>query len=185
MQRRSFHQLPLIASTFTFVLPPLQASRLATLPKKGVLVRAGHDRTNQPFRFLDADFFVKVSGKDTGGRYVVFDTVRHQKVGPMLHLHTDCDEWFFVIDGEFKFQVSDKVLRLNAGDSLWVPQGIPHAFVKTSEGTAHLTIMHQPAGTMEEYLRAFGASPDKSINSPRALAEKHGTKVISPPLNSN
>ena len=70
---------------------------------------------------LMRSFNVKVSGKDTEGRCVIFDTIRHKKVGPAFHLHTDCDEWFFVRDGEFKFQVGDKTLRLKSGDSPWSP----------------------------------------------------------------
>lgn len=46
MQRRLFLQLPFVATSFAFVLPPLaeahDTSRKA--PKKGVLVRAGQDR---------------------------------------------------------------------------------------------------------------------------------------------
>jgi hypothetical protein len=35
----------------------------------------------------------------------------------------------------FKFQVGEKILRLEAADSLIVPREMPHAFVKTSEST--------------------------------------------------
>ncbi|GAB3640335.1 cupin domain-containing protein [Spirosoma arcticum] len=184
MQRRSFLQLPIVAPLFAFALPPLTDGRSPDqkIPKKGILVRAGQDRTNQPFQLPDATFQVKVSGKDTEGRCVIFDTTRSLKAGPPLHLHTDTDEWFFVREGEFKFQAGDETMRLKAGDSLLVPQGTPHAFVKTSEGTAHLTIMHQPARTIEEYLRAFGQLTDQSIESLRTLAEKHGTRVVGPPL---
>ncbi len=118
-----------------------------------MFVNAGADRDSEPFEFLDATFQVKVSGKDTEGRCVIFDTIRHKKVGPPLHLHTDCDEWFFVSEGEFKFQAGEKILRLEAGDSLLVPREMPHAFVKTTEGDAKLVIMHQPAARMEEYFR--------------------------------
>ncbi|CCH56476.1 cupin 2 conserved barrel domain protein [Fibrisoma limi BUZ 3] len=184
MQRRLFLQLPFVATSFAFVLPPLAEAHDASrkIPKKGVLVRAGQDRINQPFKFLDATFTVKVSGKDTDGRCVIFDTLRHEKVGPLLHAHTDCDEWFFVMDGEFKFQVGDDILRLKAGDSLLAPLGVPHAFVKTSEGTARLVIMHQPAGTMEEHFRTASQEPDQSLEARRARAEKHGIRYVGPPL---
>lgn len=84
---------------------------------------------------------------------MIFDTIRHRRRGPALHFHTDCDEWFFVKDGQFKFQVGDKILRLKAGDSLLVPQETIHAFVKTSDGDARLIVMHEPAVRMEEYFR--------------------------------
>ena len=99
---------------------------------KPLLVKAGSDRDDKPFKFLDATFHVKVSGKDNDNRCVVFDTLRPEKVGPRLHLHIDCDEWFFVREGEFKFKAGDEILRLQAGDSLLIPRNVPHAFVKTS-----------------------------------------------------
>lgn len=82
MERRFFLQLPLFAPAMSPLIDwPLNQHK-AGLPKKGILVRAGQDRSNQPFKWLDATFTVKVSGKDTDGRCVLFDTLRHEKVGP-------------------------------------------------------------------------------------------------------
>lgn len=159
-----------------------RSQREAKIFGQTVFVKSGTDRDNATFTFLDAVFYVKVSGKDTQGRCVIFDTLRPHKVGPALHLHTDCDEWFFVREGEFKFQAGEDTLRLKAGDSLWVPQGVKHAFVKTSEGVARLIVMHQPAATVEEFFRTSAACPDMSPADRRALAEKHGLKILGEPL---
>jgi len=94
MKRRDFLTLPLAAPVLTGAAPLL--GQTATSSGRGVLVKAGADRDNKPFKWLDATFHVKVSGKDNGGRCVIFDTFRPEKVGPPLHVHTDCDEWFFV-----------------------------------------------------------------------------------------
>jgi len=149
------------------------------------LVKAGVDRDAKPFQWLDATFHVKVSGKDTDGRCVIFDTFRPAKVGPPLHLHTDCDEWFSVTAGEFKFQVGTETMRLSAGDSLLVPKTTPHAFVKTSEGVARLIVMHQPAATMEEYFRSVIQTTDQTVEGRRALAEQHGMRIIGDPLKAD
>jgi len=180
MQRRSFLQLSLAAPALAYTLPALGAT--GPLPKKSVLVRAGQDRSGQPFEFLDATFTVKVSGRDNEGRCVIFDTLRRAKIGPALHLHPDLDEWFYVVEGEFKFQAGTEMLRLRAGDSLFVPREMVHAFVKTSEGPARLIVMHQPAGSMEEYFRLVSQLPDQSLESRKALAEKHGTRFVGPQL---
>jgi mannose-6-phosphate isomerase-like protein (cupin superfamily) len=182
MERRFFLKLPLFAPAMTPLVDWPLNLRKAGLPKKGILVRAGEDRFAKPFKYLDATFTVKVSGKDTDGRCVLFDTLRHEKVGPPLHLHTDCDEWFFVMDGEFTFQVGEETMLLKAGDSLTVLQDTPHAFVKTSEGVARLLVMHQPAGQMEEYFRTVIQQTDQTIEGRRALAEKHGMRIVGPAL---
>ncbi len=147
-----------------------------------MFVNAGADRDSQPSEFLDATFQVKVSGKDTEGHCVIFDTIRHKKVRPHLHLHTDCDEWFLVSEGEFKFQAGEKILRLNAGDSLLVPREIPHAFVKTIEGDAKLIIMHQPAARMEEYFRIATKQPDQSAEARIKFAEQYCMRFVGPDL---
>lgn len=183
MLRRSFLQLSLAAPGLA-VVPSFAAPSPVppAPPRKSLLVRAGADSTNRPFEFLDATFTVKVSGQDTQGRCVIFDTLRREKVGPMLHLHTNLDEWFYVLDGEFKFQAGEEIMRLKAGDTLFVPQNMAHAFVKTSEGPARLIVMHQPAGTMEEYFRQVSQMPDQSQETRRAIAEKHGMRFLGPPL---
>ena len=116
MKPRHFIQSPLstTASETQHALDPVDAESLG----QTVFVKADIDRDDAPFTFLDGIFNVKVSGKDKQGRCVIFDTLRPNKVGPALHLHTDCDEWFFVREGEFKFQVGEDTLRLKPGDSL-------------------------------------------------------------------
>ena len=150
--------------------------------RKETLVTAGSDRDGEPFQLLDATFQVKVSGRDTEGRCVIFATIRHKKVGPGLHIHTDCDEWFFVRDGEFKFQAGEKIFRLKAGDSLLVPREMPHAFVRTSESDARLIVMHQPAVRMEEYFRFISKQKDQSANAVKMIAEQYGFRIVGPPL---
>ncbi|TGE03717.1 cupin domain-containing protein [Hymenobacter fodinae] len=186
MQRRTFLHLSLAAPAAIAPLPRWLDSFGIAWPDDGLgkalLVRRQQDRHNQPFHFLDALFTVKVSGQDTGGRCVIFDTLRPAKVGPALHYHQHCDEWFYVEEGEFKFQAGQQTLRLQAGDSLLVPRGMVHAFVKTSEGVARLLVMHQPAGTMEEYFRTASQLPDQSVEGRRALATKHDIHLVGPPL---
>lgn len=184
MKRRLFLRLPLVAATLASTRSAIGAvlSQAVASPRKGVLVKAGDDRDNKPFKFLDATFQVKVSGKDNEGRCVIFDTLRPEKIGPPLHLHIDCDEWFFVRDGEFKVRAGDETVQLKTGDSLFVPRNMPHAFVKTSEGVARLIVMHQPAGTMEEFFRTASTFPDQSVAFRKKFAEEHGMRFLGPAL---
>jgi len=187
MNRRLFFRFPLVAGVFASAHSSIAAAVAQVLsPGRGqVLVKAGADRDNSPFQFLDATFHVKVSGKDNEDRCVIFDTLRPAKVGPRVHLHTDCDEWFFVRDGEFKFKTGDEILHLQAGDSLFVPRNMPHAFVKISEGTARLIVMHQPAGTMEEYFRTASKFTNQSPEQTKSFAEKHGMRILGPALTAD
>jgi mannose-6-phosphate isomerase-like protein (cupin superfamily) len=85
---------------------------------QAVQVAAGNDRFDAEVRFANGRFDCKVSAKDTNGNLCIYDTLRTEKGGPPLHLHHAQDEWFFVREGEFIFQVGADTFRLKAGDSL-------------------------------------------------------------------
>jgi len=181
MERRDF-----LANTLLFGAGSVgfmsESMAEAHSPGQYVLVRSGGGRTEKPFRILDSELHLIVSTQDSNGACVLFDTLRHGPSGPALHLHTDVDEWFYVVGGTFKFRAGDETLRLSPGDSLFVPRNIAHAFVKTSEGTARLLVMHQPAGTMEEFFRQTSQLPDQSLENRKVIAEKHGMKILGPSL---
>ena len=176
----------------TFLAAPLAVSSLAAFAgtneiqndplKKAVKVDAGKDRNDKSFIFLGARFDLKVSGKDCSGSMSVYDTFRNEKVGPPLHSHNDLDEWFYVMEGEFKFKVGDELMKLKQGDSLLGPRGVPHTFIKTNDGPARLMVLHTPAGTMEEYFEEVRALKNPTPADRKALMKKHNMELVGPPL---
>jgi len=85
---------------------------------EGFQVLCDEDRFGVDLRYLNGRFDCKVSSKDTGGDLCIYDTLRTTKGGPPLHYHRAQDEWFFIREGEFVFQVGANVFRLKAGDSV-------------------------------------------------------------------
>lgn len=69
----------------------------------------------------------EVSGKDTDGAMSVFEFTGG---GWPRHLHHDQDEWIYVVEGEFEFQVgeNDKRYRLGTGESVFLPRKVAHAW---------------------------------------------------------
>ncbi len=181
MIRRSFLKLPLVASVIPFAKPPMHLD----YPKKGILVKAGEDRFGKSLNYLGARFDLKVSGKDTNGAFCIYDTTRYEKIGPAMHIHPNLDEWFYVIDGEFKIQVGDETFRLKAGDSVLGPRGVPHAFVKTSEGPARLLLSHQPAGQMEACFEEGSKMKNPTLEQRRAMIERYDMVYAGPPLTAD
>jgi len=135
---------------------------------------------------MGGSFDLKVSAKDTGGGFCLYDTIRKSKGGPALHLHHSQEEWFYVIRGEFIVQVGVETMRLNPGDSALAPRKIPHAFAKVSDEEGQLLIMFQPAGSMEDFFRQmakFGPTIPKDQETPRRdLWEQYGMEMVGPPL---
>src|SRR6202790_5438415 len=69
----------------------------------GFSVAAGKDRFDEHIKIGGEPNDCKVSAQDTNGAMCVFEFTG-RSCGPR-HLHLDQDEWIYVIDGEFQFEV--------------------------------------------------------------------------------
>jgi mannose-6-phosphate isomerase-like protein (cupin superfamily) len=151
--------------------------------EKVTQVTAGTDRFDKPFLFDDGYFFCKLSAKDTGGELCIYETIKKEKGGPFLHYHHCQDEWFFVRQGEFLFQVGDDRFQLGVGDSIFAPRKVPHAFANIGD-EGILMIIYQPAGTMEQFFldgsRLLSTNP--SPHEWQAFCDLHGVKNVGPRL---
>jgi len=126
---------------------------------------------------------LKVSGRDTNGNLAIFEqTSISQGRGTPLHVHYFQDEIFYVIDGEYYFQVGDEKYHLSFGDSIFLPRKVPHAWTQVSE-KGKLTITFQPAGKMEEFFITMAGLKDEPTTEEvaRIFAENE-MKVVGPPL---
>ncbi|OGU39754.1 MAG: cupin [Ignavibacteria bacterium GWB2_35_12] len=156
---------------------------------KGFKVHSGEDRFNTHSKMMGVTSNIldlKISSKDTAGQLSVFEqTGLTYKGGPPLHIHPNQDEMFYVIEGEYLYQVGDDKYQMKAGDTIFLPRGIPHAFVQLKE-KGRLIVAYQPSGKMEEFFRKtamWTASPtQEEINK---TFEEHDMKVVGPPLQTN
>lgn len=126
---------------------------------------------------------IKISGTDTDNNLAVFEQIgQTPNGGPPLHIHIDQDEWFFVTEGEYLFQCGDEKFHLNAGDTIFLPRNVPHAFVQLTE-KAKTVVSYLPAGKMEEFFEATDkwASPPSKEEIAKVFAD-HGMKVVGEPL---
>jgi mannose-6-phosphate isomerase-like protein (cupin superfamily) len=186
MNRQSFLKACLAAGTV--LSSPLTVMAKISRRKragKGIKVDAGKDRTNEPLTLFEGDtFYTKVSTNDTDGDLFIFESTRDKKGGPVLHYHYDQDEWWYILEGEFLFKVGDQTFTAKAGDSVFGPRKVPHAFAKVNEGTARMLITFQPAGKMEAHFKAVS----NSIYAKLTEEEKHkfrqanGFEVVGPAL---
>jgi mannose-6-phosphate isomerase-like protein (cupin superfamily) len=158
----------------------------AARSEKGFKVDAGNDRFNEELLIMGGQFDCLVSSKDTGGDLCIYNTIRHEKGGPALHLHHFQDEWFYVMAGEFIVRVGDDVMNLKPGDSAFAPRKVPHAFAKINEETARMLVLFQPAGSMEDFfiqMSKLGSSiPKDQENILKDLWREHGMEIVGPPL---
>lgn len=153
--------------------------------KKGILVKASKDRFDNPLSLYEGDkFYTKVSGKDTDGDLYIYDSIRLKEGGPALHYHYHQDEWWYVISGEFLIKVGEETYHAKAGDAVFGPRGVPHAFAKVGSSEGRLIMLFQPAGKMEEWFQLVsnGAIAKMSEEERQNARKDHGFEQVGPPL---
>ncbi len=129
---------------------------------------------------------IKISGKDTENDLAVFEqTGLTSKGGPPLHIHPYQDEWFYVIDGEYLFQVGDEKYYITAGDTIFLPRKVQHAFIQLTE-QGKMIVSYLPAGKMEDFFATTNrwTSPPTKEEIVRAFAE-HDMQVVGEPLKAD
>jgi mannose-6-phosphate isomerase-like protein (cupin superfamily) len=129
--------------------------------------------------------WVKVSSKDTGGGWAMFESQVVPGTGVPLHVHHHQEEWFQVLAGEFLFDVGGEQHRLTTGMSILGPRQVAHRFKNTGPSVGTLLILAQPAGTLEECFAEIAQLPEGERRNPKTLATilvKHDIDVTGPPL---
>ncbi|NCU35222.1 cupin domain-containing protein [Candidatus Falkowbacteria bacterium] len=153
---------------------------------KGYRVASGEARFGTHYKMKGVTLNtldIKISGKDTDGELAVFEqTGLTPNGGPPLHIHPYQDEWFYVVEGEYLFQVGDEKYRMKPGDTTFLPRNVPHAFVQVTE-KAKTIVSYLPAGKMEAFFAATNkwASPPTEGEIRKVFAD-HEMEVVGPPL---
>lgn len=186
MTRNSFMKVILTVGAFITTPVSLLAKSFSNKRiDKGIKVDAGKDRFDESISLHEGDiFFCKVSTKDTDGDMYIFESTRGKKGGPPLHYHFEQDEWWYILEGEFLFKVGDQTFTAKAGDSVFGPRMIPHAFAKVNEGPSKLLMAFQPAGKMEEHFKAVGKGAYAKMTKEERdkFQQGNGFKVVGPAL---
>src|SRR6202795_3028681 len=153
----------------------------------GFSVAAGDDRLGEHIKLGGEPNDCKVSAQDTDGAMCVFEFTGMG--GGPRHLHHDQDEWIYVIEGEFDFELGDKRFRVGAGESVFIPRKVPHVWACVSGKPGKIINVYQPAGKVEEFFRELGKYNGKpyvhevlSIDEFRRLFHDHGMDLLGPPL---
>ena len=102
--------------------------------------------------------------------------------GLPLHIHLYQDEFFYIVEGEYLFQVGDDKYSMMPGDTIFLPRNVQHAFIQISE-TGKVIVSYMPAGKMEDFFRvtaAWTSPPDQA--EILKVFQDHDMKVVGPPL---
>lgn len=116
-----------------------------------------------------------VDGEDSRGRFALVQTEASPGQEPPRHIHENEDEIFYLLEGEATFFAGDLVHRATAGDLVFLPRGLAHAFRIETE-RAKALILVTPAG-FENYFRAF-STPAPALTLPPPPDKPYDMNVI-------
>ena len=170
--------------TLTNAVTPGPVTVKSARAEKAVYVPNGKNRFHEELMIWGViPLQIKLSGKDTDDSIFVFEHAKMGKGGPPRHFHYEQDEWFYIIEGEFAFEVGDEKFVMKAGDSLFAPRMVPHVWSYTGNKPGTILLAVQPAGSLEEFfMKSCHMTQPPTPQEAEQLFAAHGMKVVGPPL---
>src|SRR4029450_5195766 len=101
-----------------------------------------------------------------------------ERGGPPLHIHRTEDEFFYVLSGEFNFQLGDCIKRTPAGSFVFIPKDVVHTFQHVGPEPGVLLGSVHPGG----FEGLFQGLPGADAETVKALFKKYNMDVVGPPL---
>jgi mannose-6-phosphate isomerase-like protein (cupin superfamily) len=108
------------------------------------------------------------------------------------HVHTRESEAWFVLDGTITYRAGTELVDLTAGDFIYLPRNVPHAFRIGGTTTARYFAITVPGGLMDMYDLVGEPAPQRRLPDggiPAAdvarwteLAPAYGLRIVGPPL---
>ena len=132
--------------------------------------------TAPAFWVIDILWVPGVECHQTGGAFSVIEQWMRKDSGAFVpHVHGNCDDWFYALDGEIRYPVADKVVTARTGESVWIPRGTVHHFVVVSD-TGHVLNGYTPGG-FEQVIKGL-ATPAKTRELPPADFPKPAARTV-------
>ena len=124
---------------------------------------------------------VKASGAETRGLFALLEAAEPPNFGPPMHIHHDCSEAFYVLEGEYRIFIEGAEHRCPAGSFILIPSGLRHGF-RVGEVPSRKLNLYVPA-EMIGYFTDLSAAMAKGNAGPATLddiARRHGMEVVGP-----
>jgi mannose-6-phosphate isomerase-like protein (cupin superfamily) len=116
--------------------------------------------------------------EQTGGALGLFRQTIAPNSGPPLHIHRANDEFFYVVSGEFKFKLGDRIVSAPARSVVFVPRGTAHTFKNVGTKPGVLLVGATPGG----FEKMFAERQGVDTETERKLMKMHSMEVVGPPL---
>lgn len=124
-----------------------------------------------------------VGAQETDGAFEFVLATTPPGGGPPRHVHFHADELYAILEGEMEAWTPDGTFTAVAGDVVFFPAGVPHAYRNTGDVPVRFYGVITPAG-FEVFYRELaalfaqpgGPAPMKMVE----LASAHGMEILAP-----
>jgi quercetin dioxygenase-like cupin family protein len=131
---------------------------------------------------LGHSVIVKLAKQETEGNYYVFEVITPPGLGIPPHMHDHEDELIYVVEGEFEIMLGNKNFTAKAGDEVYFPRHIPHAFqnIGIKAGKTIWTVV--PGGNFEEFFEQLASLPagQPDLQVVAEIFAAYGMKLLIP-----
>jgi mannose-6-phosphate isomerase-like protein (cupin superfamily) len=124
-------------------------------------------------------FTIRISSAQTMGAFSVLEVLADAYNGVPLHIHSNEEGHFIVLEGTLDIAVGDRRWDVSAGTSATVRRGLPHAWCNPSDIPMRMLVVFSPGHIDGLFKEAAGLS---DIDKVTAIAARYGTQLIGPPL---
>ena len=108
-----------------------------------------------------------LSGEQTAGQFCLLENKSGGNTRTPIHVHANDDETVYVIEGELTAVIDGRPRRLAAGESIFLPRGIPHQLVNMSGNPNRYILIGTPA-LFDRFVEEGGRElrPDEVVGPP-------------------
>jgi quercetin dioxygenase-like cupin family protein len=160
---------------------------VSTNDARATPVHAVAPREGDALWFNGAHQTIKVPGAWSDDAFSLVEVTSTE--GRATGLHTDpSHETFYVLEGVLRFHVDGEEQLAEAGQTVAIRRGVPHAFMIESP-TARFLVLNTPGGH-DRFFRAggepalsrdFSSAPQPDHARTAAAARDHGVALLGPP----
>lgn len=128
----------------------------------------------------------KTGVDDNAGAYTLCEAMEPPGSGAGLHRHATYDETHLICEGNYEFQLDEKLLKLGPGDTVWVPRGTAHGIRCIGPETGRELLISSPGGIFDRFIAEVATSMTDSGNPSksdyaidfRVIAAKYGIEFL-------
>ncbi|WP_224491362.1 cupin domain-containing protein [Robertkochia flava] len=122
---------------------------------------------------------ILLTGEDTNGQFTSLIEDNQPGMQLPMHVHENEDEYFKVIKGAVEFTANGKTETLKAGDSIFLPRGIPHGWKIVGESNAVMHLDIYPAGLEKMFKELSDLPPGPpDLEKVASICGKYGVRFV-------